>query len=135
MKLLVVILIACFNINIFCQEETDSINSFVQEAYSHPSPKDSVPMGLFITESFFSEYGLVKGQVEKNFIVWNSIGNDHIERLVDIRWVFETNEDAIKYHNNNLIDNLEEGQEIEFEFEIEKQKIYMFTKRVSKWQT
>lgn len=79
---------------------------------NEPVPISNNSDCVFIKEAFFSKHGLKKGQVEKDFIVWNNEKNDKIQRVVDIRWVFATHEEALKYHELNLKENSENGQEI-----------------------
>ena len=79
-----------------------------------PTPSQTVPDALFLPESFFSKHGLKKAQVEKNFIVWNAEAGKKIQRLVDIRWVFKTNEEALRYHTSMLGRNAEGGPEVVF---------------------
>ena len=92
---------------------TNTVQVF-QKLNDLPTPSDSVPIKLFISKEFFNKHGLKKGQVEKSFIVWNSESNKHITRVVDIRWVFNSNREALKYHRRKLKENSEDGQRVEF---------------------
>jgi hypothetical protein len=79
---------------------------------NEPVPISNKSDCVFIKEEFFKKHGLKKEQVEDDFIVWNNEKNDKIQRVVDIRWVFATHEEALKYHELNLKENSENGQEI-----------------------
>jgi hypothetical protein len=91
-----------------------------------PKPLDSVPIELFIDDVFIEKNGLKKGQIEKDFIVWNSTTNKHIQRVVDIRWVFKTTEDALKYHQAKLKENSEDGQEITIDTIIQALDLHVY---------
>lgn len=80
------------------------------------TPKDTVPQELFIPDAFLHKQALKKGQIEPSFVVWNSDGNELIQRLVDIRFVLSSNEEALKYHNAKLKENSENGIEVEVPF-------------------
>ncbi|MCL9806560.1 hypothetical protein NAT51_13575 [Flavobacterium amniphilum] len=84
-----------------------------------PTPADTVPEVLFLSENFLGKHGFKKGQVEKEFRVWNSEKNKKIQRLVDIRWVFTTHEEALRYHTTMLGRNAEGGPEINFNGKLE----------------
>jgi hypothetical protein len=92
----------------------------IQKLKNVPTPSDTVPKELFITEEFFSKYGLKRGETNKDFVVWNMIKDGHIQRVVDIRWVFKSNEEALQYHRAKLKENSENGQEIQFDYKLNK---------------
>ncbi|WP_196887290.1 hypothetical protein [Aureivirga sp. CE67] len=99
----------------------------VQKLNDLPVPIDSVPTTLFISKKFFNKHGLKQEQVEKDFIVWNSDSNEHIQRIVDIRWVFNSNEEAIKYHKGKLKENSENGQKVEFNMNLDNvEELHVF---------
>lgn len=75
-----------------------------------PVPLSEIPADLFLTSSFLAKYNLKLVQSEGNFIAWSSDATSMIQRFVDIRWVFENNEDAWRYHRANLKANSEDGQ-------------------------
>lgn len=77
-----------------------------------PVPYDSVSHRLFIPDEFLTQQKLKKVQTTTHMRVWNAVKHPHIQRLVDIRWVFDTPEEALKYHQAKLKLNSEDGQEV-----------------------
>ncbi|OJJ15032.1 hypothetical protein BKI52_39895 [marine bacterium AO1-C] len=77
-----------------------------------PVPQDSVSNQLFIPDKFLTGHKLKKVQTTTHMRVWNAVKHPHIQRLVDIRWVFDTPEEALRYHQAKLKENSENGRKV-----------------------
>ncbi|MCB0477991.1 MAG: hypothetical protein KDC84_07500 [Crocinitomicaceae bacterium] len=87
----------------------------------YPNPKPEVSEELFLTTEFLQYFGLEKtedGDKPGMKIYDGPQNKERIQRFVDIRWEFETNEDALKYHRYKLNENSEGGRPIEIKQEI-----------------
>lgn len=69
---------------------------------------------LFTPAAFFETYGLKKGETNTRLHVYNNYGKEvtKFQRLVDIRWTFKTEADAMKWHQLNLGKNSEGGEPV-----------------------
>jgi hypothetical protein len=87
-----------------------------EQAKEPPYSKDN-PSNLFIPVAFFKPYKLIPGEVNNFLHVYNMEGKEgRYQRMVDIRWVFHNNADALKWHRIKLEANSEGGTEVKGAF-------------------
>ncbi|MEZ4937302.1 MAG: hypothetical protein R2799_06880 [Crocinitomicaceae bacterium] len=87
----------------------------------YPTPKAEIPEDLFLEKEFLQYFGLEpteEGEKPGMKIYDGPQSKERIQRFVDIRWVFENNEDALKYHRYKLKEHSEGGKPIEFNQQI-----------------
>lgn len=71
---------------------------------------------IFTPPAFFETYQLKKGETNNQLHVYNNFANDaKYQRVVDIRWTFKSEADALKWHQMNLATNSEGGAPIKDE--------------------
>ncbi len=78
-----------------------------------PVPLPNVASDLMIDAEFFSSIGLTKSASKDGRNVWSGSNMDSIQQVFDIRWVFNSNKEALHYHKSKLVENSEEGQPIQ----------------------
>ncbi|HMK26152.1 MAG TPA: hypothetical protein VK483_08990 [Chitinophagaceae bacterium] len=71
---------------------------------------------IFTPPAFFETYGLKKGETNTLLHVYNNFGDgSKYQRVVDIRWTFQTEADALKWHTMNVATNSEGGTPVDAE--------------------
>ncbi len=84
-----------------------------------PAYREENPESLFVPSAFYKSYGMEQGETNTRFHVYNMINkNNKYQRSVDIRWVFESKEDALKWHRMNMQKNAEDGAPVKGNFTI-----------------
>ncbi len=106
MKLLLTILLTLVTGGAFAQE--------------HATPKDKWSKDLYISDEFCATRGLKPGQTNDVLRVWNGGMNagEKISRLVDIRYYFATQEEAVSYLESNIGRLSEGGDPVESKIQV-----------------
>ena len=93
----------------------ESIKALIKALNKEPEFDETNDDNLFTPADFFETYGLKKGETNTRLHVYNNFGEREIkfQRLVDIRWTFKTEEDALKWHQINLEKNAEGGSPVD----------------------
>jgi len=76
-----------------------------------PAYREKNADNIFTPAAFFKTYGLQPGEVNNLLHVYNNTdkGDVKYQRLVDIRWTFETEADALQWHRKKMRENSENG--------------------------
>jgi hypothetical protein len=76
-----------------------------------PAFKESNADNIFIPAAFFSSYGLEAGETNTRLHVYNNkaAGAPQYQRIVDIRWTFDSEADALQWHEQMMMENAEGG--------------------------
>lgn len=78
-----------------------------------PEPAETCDPKLFIPETALSKYHLFPGERSECVRIYNypnlNNGDPVFQRLVDVRWVFKTNADALRWHEAQMKTNSEDG--------------------------
>lgn len=78
------------------------------------------PQNIFIPDSFYKPFGLIPGEKNNMLHVCNMENKDNkFQRSVDIRWVFNSREDALKWHRLKLEENAEGGEPVKGTFRVD----------------
>ena len=77
-----------------------------------PAYREKNADNIFTPAAYFKTYGLQPGEVNNLLHVYNNTdkGDVKYQRLVDIRWTFETEEDALQWHQKKMRENSENGE-------------------------
>jgi hypothetical protein len=76
-----------------------------------PSFKETNADNIFIPAAFFTSYGLTAGEMNTRLHVYNNkaAGGQQYQRIVDIRWTFNSEVDALAWHDRMMEENAEGG--------------------------
>jgi hypothetical protein len=76
-----------------------------------PAFKETNADNIFIPAAFFTTHGLTAGQTNTRMHVYNSkgAGVPQYQRIVDIRWTFNSEADALQWHDQMMKENAEGG--------------------------
>ena len=98
----------------------ESIKLLMEALNKEPVFDQTNEGNLFTPSAFFETYGLKKGETNTRLHVYNNFGEGAVkyQRVVDIRWTFKTEADALKWHQMNLQKNAEDGKPVEVELSI-----------------
>jgi hypothetical protein len=79
-----------------------------------PAYREKNADNIFTPPVFFKTYGLLPGEVNNLLHVYNNTdkGDVKYQRLVDIRWTFENEEDALQWHRKKMQQNSENGEPV-----------------------
>ncbi|MBL7700705.1 MAG: hypothetical protein JNM14_00525 [Ferruginibacter sp.] len=102
-------------------ESCEAIKRIVASLNKVPSYREKNADNIFTPAVFFKTYGLKPGEVNNLLHVYNSenIGESKCQRLVDIRWTFESEADALEWHRKKIRENSESGNPVKERIEIE----------------
>lgn len=91
-------------------DECDGIKRLMVAMRKAPVFREKNDPQLFTPVTFFEENKMKKGEVNERLHVYNNFEKDSkFQRVVDIRWTFETEADALKWHQLQLKENSEGG--------------------------
>lgn len=92
-------------------KECEGVKRLMRAFSKEPAARESNESNLFIPVGFFKTYQLEKGETNERLHVYNNLqtGEQKYQRAVDIRWTFETEEEALKWHQLKLKENSEGG--------------------------
>lgn len=93
----------------------EKIQSLISILNKEPEFDETNADNLFTSPAFFETYGLKKGETNDRLHVYNNFGKGAIkyQRVVDIRWTFKNEVDALKWHEMNLEKNSEGGKPVD----------------------
>jgi len=76
-----------------------------------PAFKETNADNIFIPAAFFATYGLTAGETNVRLHVYNNkaAGAQQYQRIVDIRWTFNSEADALQWHDQMMKENAEGG--------------------------
>jgi hypothetical protein len=76
-----------------------------------PAFKETNADNIFIPAAFFTSYGLAAVEANSRLHVYNNVREApaQYQRIVDIRWTFETAADALQWHQQMMEENAEGG--------------------------
>ncbi len=87
---------------------------------AEPVFREENPQNIFIPDSFYKPFGLMPGEKNNLLHVCNMENKDNkFQRSVDIRWVFNNREDALKWHRLKLEENAEGGEPVKGTFQVD----------------
>jgi hypothetical protein len=91
-------------------DECDGIKRLVVAMRKSPSFREKNDPQLFTPVAFFEENKMKEGETNERLHVYNNFEKgSKFQRAVDIRWTFETEADALKWHQLKLKENSEDG--------------------------
>lgn len=92
----------------------DGIKRLLAALKKAPAYREKNADNIFIPVAFFKTYGLQPGEVNNLLHVYNSekTGDTKYQRLVDIRWTFETEAEALQWHQKKMLENAENGEPV-----------------------
>lgn len=99
----------------------DGIKRLVAAMNKVPAYRETNADNIFTPASFFKTYDLKPGEVNNLLHVYNNSNPGEIkyQRLVDIRWTFETEADALEWHRKKMEENSENGEAVKERMEVE----------------
>jgi hypothetical protein len=76
-----------------------------------PAFKETNADNIFTPAAFFATYGLTAGETNTRLHVYNNkaAGTQQYQRIVDIRWTFNSEADALQWHDQMMKENSERG--------------------------
>lgn len=95
-------------------DECTAIKRLLAALNKVPAYREKNADNIFTPAAFFKTYGLQPGEVNNLLHVYNNTDKGEVkyQRLVDIRWTFETEEDALQWHRKKMKENSENGQPV-----------------------
>jgi len=102
-------------------KDCDAIKRLTAALNKVPAYREKNEDNIFTPAIFFKTYGLKPGEVNNLLHVYNSenLGEGKYQRLVDIRWTFETEADALEWHRKKMEENSESGEPVKEPINIE----------------
>jgi hypothetical protein len=93
------------------EADCDAIKRLLNALNKEPDYNPKNDIEIFTPAAFFETYGLQPGEKNELLHVYNNLGKDEnkFQRVVDIRWTFANEADALKWHQMNLQKNSEGG--------------------------
>jgi hypothetical protein len=94
--------------------DCDAIKRLVAALNKIPEYREKNADNIFTPAAFFKTYDLKPGEANALLHVYNSEKNDDVkyQRLVDIRWTFEDEADALLWHQKKMAENSEGGDPV-----------------------
>lgn len=95
-------------------KDCDGLKRLLAALKKVPAYREKNADNIFIPVAFFKTYGLQSGEVNSMLHVYNSekAGDTKYQRLVDIRWTFETEAEALQWHRKKMVENAENGETV-----------------------
>jgi hypothetical protein len=102
-------------------KDCEGIKRLIAALNKVPAYREKNADNIFTPADYFKTFELQPGEVNNLLHVYNSEKMDEVknQRLVDIRWTFETAEDAMVWHRKKMIENSEKGEPVKELIEIE----------------
>jgi hypothetical protein len=99
----------------------DGLKRLVAAINKVPAYREKNADNIFTPAIFFKTYGLKPGEVNNLLHVYNSENMNDVkyQRLVDIRWTFETEAEAMEWHRKKIEENSEYGEPVKERIEVE----------------
>jgi hypothetical protein len=99
----------------------DAITRLLAAMNKLPAYREKNADNIFTPAGFFIAYGLKRGEVNDLLHVYNSEerGEVKYQRVVDIRWTFETEADALEWHRKKMSENSENGEPVKEPIKVE----------------
>jgi hypothetical protein len=103
------------------EKNCDGIKRLIAALNKVPVYREKNEDNIFTPAIFFKTYALKPGEVNNLLHVYNSedLGEAKYQRLVDIRWTFETEADALEWHRKKIEENSEYGEPVKEGIEVE----------------
>jgi hypothetical protein len=95
--------------------DCDGIKRLVTALKKEPAFRKTNEENIFTPPAFFLAYQLQPGEKNNLLHVYNNLEKgdaSKYQRMVDIRWTFETEADALKWHQMKLEENSEGGEPV-----------------------
>lgn len=102
-------------------EDCEAINRLLAATNKVPAYREKNADNIFTSVDFFKAYGLKPGEVNNLLHVYNNTESGEVkyQRVVDIRWTFETEVEALEWHRKKMRENSEDGELVKEPIEVE----------------